>query len=163
MSLSVFRRYNNIGDGLVEFSALQAGGFSPVFQNQHYAYTASLEMLALGGLIILLPDSQTHDARNYLTSLKAEPLEDFDPVPEEKYGQWIKASVLGGLSGAVLPMVFLPLLFLPSVLLLLVGIILIFVDNGLVRFCGLSLLVLGLILMHARYIALPRIRKQHVA
>ena len=162
MSLSVFRRYNNIGDGLVEFSALKAGGFDPVFQNQHYAYAFSLEMLALGGLIILLPDSEADEANEYLTSIKSEPLDDYDPLPEKKYGQWVKASFVGGLSG-LLPMLFLPILFLPSFWLLIAGVILVLIDNALSRICGISLLIIAPILLHARYIALPRMRMKHVS
>lgn len=158
MSLTVFQSYNNIGDGLVAFSALKAGGFDPVFQNVHHAYAASLHMLALGGLIILLPEAQHDEAGEYIATLPDVASKDYDPIQTRSYGQWIKGTVFGTAVFGVFP---LPLYWLPPLWLGLMGVILIFIDSLIAKSLGVSFMVMSVLTWHAKHIAIPRLRKSY--
>ncbi len=84
----IFKRYNNIGEALVAFSALQSAEFRPVWHNYYHAHIAYMQMLAFGGLIILLPASEVQAAKTWLAHLRKNPAQDGDDLPKRKYGMW---------------------------------------------------------------------------
>ena len=102
MGLVIFKRYNNIGEALVAFSALEAGGFHPVFHTYHQAYLNGLEMLALGGVIVSMPTNEVAPANEWLKSTQAIPLTG-DPIERQKYGRW-KTAIFTGLMFLVIPL-----------------------------------------------------------
>lgn len=159
--LTPFRAFNNIGEGLVALSALKAGGFTPVFQNEHYAYMQSLEMLALGGIIIMLPDAQHEEAHDYMRFLAETTVETGEPVAHKKHEGWLKSSVFAGLVMPFLLPILAPMTFFPVIWLCVVGLILVCLDHIFLRMLGIALLTMSPILLHAQYIALPRMRKSH--
>ncbi len=84
----IFKKYNNISEALVVFSALEAAEFHPSWHNYHHAHIAYMQMLAFGGLIILLPASEVQDAKAWLAYLGENPVQDGDDLPRRKYGMW---------------------------------------------------------------------------
>lgn len=118
MSLKLFSSHYNYGEALVAFSALEAGGYHPVFGNIHYCTMSFMEMEALGGVQILLPQHEHNDAKTWMTYIVKHPIKDFDPLPYRPYGRWFQVSTASFLAGfALLPLLFLP----PLVLALLCG------------------------------------------
>lgn len=159
MSATIFRRYLKIGEAEVAYSALQAGGFHPSFHNYHHAHYAYLEMIALGGIIVMLPKNEIHDAKEWLSYLQSRPNENYDPIFTQNYTMWKRSSALCLGMGFLFP---LPILFLPPLLLLIIFSI-IFICSlfaaSLAFTFALFFLVPTLILTHAHYIALPRIQR----
>ena len=74
MSLVIFERYNNIGEALVAYAALEAAEFHPSWHTYHQGYLNNFELLAIGGLIIHIPFSEFDDAQSWLKGLKKEAL-----------------------------------------------------------------------------------------
>ena len=88
MGLVIFKRFNNVGEALVAFSALESAGFHPSWHTYHQAYVSILEMLALGGFIIELPAHEARDAITWLNKIKANPLPAAEPISFGRFGRW---------------------------------------------------------------------------
>ena len=119
MGLVIFDRYNNIGEALVVFSALEAAGFYPSWENYHHAHIAYLQIIAFGGLIINLPKNEHEAAHTFLRQCKSLPKLEGDDLPNRKFGMW--RNVLAMLSFKSPLFLFAPLLwakpiFLTSIL-----------------------------------------------
>ena len=163
MGAVIFARYNNIGEALADQSCLKAGGFSVGFHNYFHACNDYFLMQALGGLILMFQEQDYDEAHHFLKEMKRHPLEDEDPIPEKKYGYWVRATFAAGfLMGPftfLLPIFFIfpELLFLSLVLL-----------SGVLVWTGHAFWVIilslpawiVLMLLHAKYIALPKFRRE---
>ena len=165
MSLVILKRYNNVGEALVAFSSLQAGGFNPFFHNYHHAHIAYMEMLAFGGLILLIPEQEYEYALIFVNSARAvEPLE-FDPLPVRKYGRWKSTLLfLVGARGFLVILAAMYIFIRPKYLLL---IALLIGAAGLAQGGRPSEILLWFIiflfpvaiLLHAEYVAVPRLQR----
>jgi len=161
MGALIFRRYNNLPPALVEYSALQSAGFNPSFHNFHHAHNAALELLALGGLIILLPESEIKDARQWIDQRQSENIiTDYDPIREAKFGRWKTATFF---SLCTTMSVFFPLLLLPAEILFglvfLIEIITVVITKEFNIILFAAGLFIPLLLLHAKYIAVPKLRR----
>ena len=165
MSLVVFGKYYNFGEALVVHASLHAAGYQPSFHNYHHAHMSYLSLIALGGLIILIPDHQLEDARKLTKDLEDQPAQDHDPISFRKFGRW-KRSIFGsfamviGLFPLFLFLIFVPARFLILLITILVLILAAFGSSllGLVLiYC--YLLVPISILLHAEYIAIPKLNR----
>lgn len=163
MRAVIFGRYNNLPEACVIFSVLEAGGFHPSFQNYHHAHISALQLIAFGGIILTLPEQELRSAKDFLADQQAAPITDFDPIKPRRFGMWKRATLFGFASG-----IFLPIMFLAPELLMVIWIIdMVFwvsdiVDTGLEVeiFAGVWVFV-PLMLLHAKYIAVPRLRESH--
>ena len=158
MSLVVFGHYMSIGEALVVNSALQAGGFQPSFHNYHHAYNNFLQMLTLGGLIILIPKQELNEAEKWIQQLRKNSINEATPITSRKYGMWKRASVFTFLStGLFLPLfLFIPILFALTIC----GFLLFATDIILVHFFPYFALAFffSLMILHIKYIALPKLK-----
>jgi len=107
MDVVIFNKYNNIGDALVTFSALESGGFHPVFHTYHQSHLNGLEMLALGGIIVSMPSNEVSDAHRWLENIQTSPLVG-DHIEHQKFGRW-KTALFTGTVVFGIPL-FLPIL-----------------------------------------------------
>ena len=154
MKSVIFKRYNNLPAACVDFSTLEAGGFHPSFNNYHHAHVSALQLIAYGGIIIVIPEQEYRDAKSFLTDMQKTPLTDFDPIKPRRFGMWKRATAFGLSFG-----IFLPIYFLTPELLLIIwfGAM---VYNG-VEFDILTTIwaFIPLMLLHAKYIAVPKLRE----
>lgn len=169
MSLVNFSTHNNLAEASVNYSCLKAGGFHPNFQNYNHANLVALYILAFGGIILQLPNNEVEGAQAYLAQIREQPLQESDPIIRRKYGMW-KRSVLfaclsysigfGSISTALLMVGFI---FLTPELLCFFAIP--FIIWGVMKGQILAIIWLffPLMLLHAKYIALPKLRQQHDA
>lgn len=151
-----FATYYELGRAAVAFSALEAGGFKPVFANYNHANMAAMHIIALGGITIMLPENKIADAADWIQFLKTQPLEDYDPITPRKFGMWKRATVFGFCGGILLPILFLPPLIFAGLWGL--GSII----NVLLGESPAWILASGFwpaLLMHAKYIAGPKFLK----
>jgi len=151
----IFRRYNSLAEGCVVYSALEAGGFHPSFQNYHHAHVAALYLLAFGGIILTLPEQEIESAEQFVKALQSAPIEDFDPIKLRRFGMW-KRGTLFGLTFSI----FLPLFFLPPEILLLIWLGDFVYNNFQFNLLMSYWLFIPLILLHAKYIAVPKLREK---
>jgi hypothetical protein len=165
MSLVILKRYNNVGEALVAFSSLQAGGFNPSFHNYHHAHIAYLEMLAFGGLILLIPEQEYEHALTFVNSARAvEPLE-FDPLPVRKYGRWKFALLFsmgaqGGLTIFLAMCIFIRFKFILLIALMLGVADLAFGGRPSELLVWFILFLFPVaMLLHAEYVAVPRLQR----
>ncbi len=79
MGLVIFKRYNNIGEALVAFSALESVGFHPNWNNYYHGHNELMAINAYGGNIIQIPSQEYRDAHLYLTNIKSHARIEFDP------------------------------------------------------------------------------------
>ncbi len=93
VGLVVFNRYNNIGDALIAFSALEAGGLHPSWHNYYHGHNALMEIIALGGCIIQIPAQEFQEARLHIANLQTQEIDDFDPLPSTRL-KFLKHSLL---------------------------------------------------------------------
>lgn len=154
----LFSQHFDYGEGLAAFSALEAGGFHPNFENYHYATLAMIEMEALGGLKINLPEQEVNDAHEWLSFLRDNPITDFDVIERPQFGKAGRGIILSSLNPlALFP--WLPVLFLPLALLWIATIVAIIVFS-LIDHNGLGiypvLLFFPAMLTHAQYVAGPK-------
>lgn len=153
MRAVIFGHYNNLPEACVIFSVLQAGGFHPSFQNYHHAHIAALQLLAFGGIILLIPEQELASAKIFLADQQSAPITDFDPITPRRFGMWKRATLFGLASG-----IFLPLYFLTPELLFVIWLVAM-VFNGLdFDIITVFWAFVPLILLHAKYIALPKLR-----
>lgn len=68
---------------VVDFSALQAGGFHPFLRDVHQCTMTPFHMYAYGGVKIDLPADEIDEAVAYIRNLRSEPITDFDPIEEK--------------------------------------------------------------------------------
>ncbi|MEP3889752.1 MAG: hypothetical protein ABJN69_04745 [Hellea sp.] len=161
MKAVIFGQYNNLPEACVIFSVLEAGGFHPSFQNYHHAHIAALQLMAFGGIILLIPEQELLSAKKFLTDQQSAPITDFDPIRPRRFGMWKRATLFGLASG-----IFLPMLFLAPELLMIIWLIdmgfsiLDVVQNGLdiTMLTGVWVFV-PLMLLHAKHIAVPKLRE----
>ena len=161
MGVVLFRNCNSLPEASVLFSCLEAGGFHPTFQNYNHANIAALQIIAFGGIGITIPQQELQEASAYIQFCEdsaIEAIEDFDPIAERRFGKWKSGTLLTFASG-----VFLPYYFLPAELLLFIWISF-FAWGGfqIIDIASMDLLF-ALILLHAKYIALPKLRKPNAA
>ena len=143
----IFKRYNNIGEALVAFSALESAEFHPSWHNYNHAHIAYMQMLAFGGLIILVPSSELVDAKLWIRQLQQNPKQDGDNLPTRKYGMWRhNFSIIGFNSPAI---IFVPALWVRPWIYLLVLFTIVAVSALLFGINSLWLAVLLLIIAAA--------------
>ena len=146
MGLVIFKRYSDIGEATIAFSALEAAGFHPSWQNYNHANLANIEMIAFGGLIVQLPASEVADAKAWLSELREQPTQGGDAIPPKKRGLWHW-------------FVSKPLLLVAIWLVVLNAII--FMDGSKPLFMLVALLIIPLsFLLHAHYIAVPNSKRR---
>lgn len=150
MGLVIFRRFNDVGQAGIVFSALESGGFHPSWNNYHHANLSNIEMIAFGGMIILLPETEVDDAKIWLENLKNQPILEGDEIPEKKKGLWYVITSR-------------PLLLLALWLILLNVIVFSGGSGPLFALTAMAIIPLSF-LLHAKYIAVPKIeeRSPHV-
>ena len=150
MGLVIFKRFNDVGQATIAFSALESAGFHPSWNNFHHAQMANIEMIAFGGMIILLPDTEVPDAKIWLENLQNRPLMDGDEIPEKKKGLWYMITSR-------------PLLLLVLWLVQMNAIMFLRGPKPLFVLTALAIVPLSF-LLHAKYIAVPKMerRRTHV-
>ncbi|GEM_PF-5081580 len=99
MALVIFRKYLEIGEALIAFSALESAGFHPSWHNYHHAHIAYMKMIAFGGLIIMMPETEIGPARAWLRDVRQAPQIEGDDIPERKYGMWRNTFTIAAFSG----------------------------------------------------------------
>ena len=67
-----------------------------------------MQIIAFGGITILLPEHEISPAAEWLSFLSANPLEAADPIATRKYGMWFRATVMLLSTGFFLPILLLP-------------------------------------------------------
>jgi hypothetical protein len=78
--MEVFAAYTNFAAAMVDFSALQAGGYDPVLRDLHQCTMSPFHIYAYGGIKIDLPRDQLSEAADYLADIQTQPITDFDPI-----------------------------------------------------------------------------------
>ncbi len=157
MSLVLAHKTNSLENALVISGKLEAVGFTPFIKNYFHGGVALGYHLALDGFHIFLPEEELESATLYMN--QDHEILEYDPMKSRKYGMWKRGTVFCALilSFGALP---LPLYFLSPVIITL-----------LLLFASVLLIVLGylfpifwffipLMLAHAKYIAVPRLRQQ---
>jgi len=110
MAAIIFRQYYNLPEAHVEFATLEAGGFHPTFHNQHHGVLNALSLIAFGGLIILIPEPEYEAAKTFLNDMQStDVLQDYEPIPERRFGKWKTGTFFALLSGFFLPFFLMPL------------------------------------------------------
>ena len=154
MRAVIFGQYNNLPEACVIFSVLEAGGFHPSFQNYHHAHIAALQLLAFGGIILIIPEQELVSAKKFLTDQQAAPITDFDPIKTRRFGMWKRATLFGLAFN-----IFLPLYFLAPELLLVIWLAAM-AYNGLdLDIFTITWIFVPILLLHAKYIAVPKLRE----
>ncbi len=154
MSSVIFGRYNNLPEACVIFSVLEAGGFHPTFQNYHHAHIAALELIAFGGIILALPEQEFAEAKNFLDEQQATPITDFDPMKVRRFGMWKRGTIFCLSSG-----LFLPYFFLAPEVLIVIWIAFFAYTGFQIASLTSFWLFIPLMLLHAKYVALPKLRQ----
>ncbi len=154
MKSVIFKRYNNLPTACVDFSTLEAGGFHPSFNNYYHAHISALQLIAYGGIIIIIPEQEYHKALAFLKDMQQTPMTDFDPIAPRRFGMWKRGTVFSLASG-----IFLPIFFLAPELLLVIWVALFIYDEFHFRAIASFWLFMPLILLHAKYIAVPKLRE----
>ena len=160
MRAVIFTRYNNIGEALADQSCLKAGGFSVEFHNYFHGINDYLSLLAFGGMLLTIPEQEYAEAQLFLKEMKRHPLPADLPVRNRRFGLWGRATVFFGLGN---PAIFLPIYFLKPDVLLFITIVLhviLFFMFGPVSIVAISFhTFIVLILLHAKFVALPKLRQ----
>lgn len=150
MAMIEFQRYMSIGEALVVVSALEAGGYHPVYHNYHHAHNAYLQMMAFGGLIVLIPEQEYEAAQAWIDHIKSVPETEHDPITEHKYGMWKHAySIAAFHSGPALlfvPLLWLPPLFAWPIFIAGLALFIIFCGNGVFKLEGIIFAIIYIIL-----------------
>ena len=151
-----FASYYELGRAAVAFSALEAGGFHPVFANYSHANIAAMHIIAFGGITILLPEREIAPAAEWIDFLKENPLEADDPIPVRKYGKWFSGTIMLMSAGLFLPILLMPPLWFLGVSVL---ISVIEITKGGHVFWTLTSMFWPVMLLHAKYVAGPKFCK----
>lgn len=154
MKSVIFKRYNNLPAACVDFSTLEAGGFHPSFNNYHHAHVSALQLIAYGGIIIIIPQQEYLEALIFLDEMQKSPLTDFDPIEPRRFGMWKRGTMFSLASG-----IFLPAFFLAPELLLITWIALFIYDGFHFRAIASFWLFMPLMLLHAKHVAIPKLRE----
>ena len=169
MSLVVFDSYTEIGRGLVVKAELESAGFTPSFENFHYATALPHEMLALGGLKLQIPEEQYEDAQAFINAEVIDPPLDYDPIPVRAFKKFAPPMVLVAISSLLIALpFFLCLIFirakgLIALTLIINTIIAALFPQHLILSLSISAYFSGLIalLAHAEYYAGPKLLRGH--
>ena len=156
MSLILAHKTNRPSEAVVIFSLLEAGGFHPTFQNYYHGFIAIGYLSALDGIQIMLPSQEIEAAKDYINSVK--PIEDYDPIQNRWVRDLIQASVLTSnpFFFVFLLSPFIQILCLAALILLN---IFVFSETLLIAILGnITFAFFILMLAHAKYIAVPRLR-----
>ena len=168
MTHRILKHYNSFGAAYADFSALKASGLHPEFSNYDMAHLHSLAMLAFGGLIIKIDDHERDHAIAVLDLCQRQEMsleiKDEDILPNRRFGCWKRGTFFGFMALIPLPLLF----FFPKAIyvfifcFILSGLYWVNSDDGIIElFLFISLLMsIPLMLLHAEYIALPRLRKK---
>ena len=157
MSIILAHKTNRPSEAVVIFSLLEAGGFHPTFQNYYHGLIAIGYLGALDGIQIMLPSQEIEAAKIYINSIK--PIDDYDPIPDRWGRDLIQASIL-----TTNPFFFV-FLFSPFIQTLCLAVLIllnIFVFSETILVALLSNMTFAffiLMLAHAKYIAVPSLRK----
>jgi len=143
---------------VVIYSLLQSGGFHPYISNFNHGFVAIAYVNVLGGFRIMLPEHEIEMAKEFVAAAPPS-ITDFDPIKPQLIRDIIFGSIL-----TVNP--FFGLLLLPPYILaafiLLPIILFAFTEPSLIRPAlmqsAVGIYVIAM-LAHAKYIALPTIRK----
>jgi len=156
LSLILAHKTNRPSEAVVIFSLLEAGGFHPTFQNYYHGFIAIGYLSALDGIQIMLPSQEIEAAKDYINSVK--PIEDYDPIQNRWVRDLIQASVLTSnpFFFVFLLSPFIQILCLAALILLN---IFVFSETLLIAILGnITFAFFILMLAHAKYIAVPRLR-----
>jgi len=155
----------NLAEMAVLKSELDAAGIYNFIQTYHHGTINALALIALGGQRMLIEESDVDFAKDFIKA--REGIQDYDALPVRKFGQWKRATVFGLAFGMFLPIYFLRSIWLLALSLILILFCLLLLPPSyndlartfLVMASGFGMF--GLLLCHAEYVALPRIRKQN--
>ena len=165
----ILRRYNNFAPAFADYSALQASGLHPQFSNYHIAHLKSLNMIIYGGLIMRIDARERDHAIAILQACeRGEMSLDFDKadeLPHRRFGRWKRGTIFGLLSYLAVP---LPMFFPKAKYVFIFFLVMsgLYWANGgddiieTILFIG-TLLAIPLMLLHAEYVALPRLRQNN--
>lgn len=159
MTLVLGHTTNNPTEAVVLMNELVAGGFNPVIFDYHHGHIAIGNIMALGGFRVMLPEQEIQAARDFVQARRE--ITNFDPIPQRYFIDIFRATILS--INPLFPMCLLPPI---ALLILWIGLISLaaFFTNYSVWVGILEnsyLLCIISILMHAKYVALPRMRNAH--
>lgn len=118
----------------------------------------SLSIIAFGGISITVPMQELHAARDYVLHCQNNPMTDYDPIKQRRFGKWVTGTVLGYVGAGIFGF-FLPYFFLPVELQLALWLIW-FIGSGFKPlYLASFFLIIPLMLLNAKYVALPRVRQ----
>jgi hypothetical protein len=160
MSLVIFSRHNNLPEAAVTFSCLESGGFHPNFQNYNHANIAALYILAFGGIVVQLPEQEVEAAEKYLKIMRTIPLKEDEPIERSKRGMWKRSILFAGCGTFDLAFLILASVFLrPEIITIGISALAVWaVYNGYLY--AIVWLFFPLMLLHAKHIALPKLRQR---
>ena len=157
MGLKLAHFTDSPAETVVIYSLLQSGGFHPFIFNYYHGFIAIAYVTAMDGFRIMLPEEEIEAAKKFVESTKPAP--DFDPIQPQLKRDVLYASVL------TQNPLFVLLLLPPYILILIIIFIIIFfifIEPSLI-IPNLTIncipIYIVLMLAHAKYIALPAIRK----
>lgn len=150
MSLVLYSRHFDYAEGLCAYTALKAGGLTPIMGNFEHCTIAIMQIEAFGGLQIFLPEEEVDQADAWIKFIYANPIQDYDPIKRRRFGKWKRGTIMGMCS-----FIFLPIFFIsPKILALMWGVF--FIWDALTKELSLGTyytLALILLLLHAKYVA----------
>ena len=164
MGLVRIHTSHNLAEMAVLQSELDAAGVFNYLQTYHYGTIDALTLIALGGQRMYICEEDVDYVRDYIMARQA--ITDYDPIAERKYGMWKRATIFGIARGFLLPILFIQSSILIGLAFLFSLMALSAVVQDMTQIsatlwslsaaCGFF----GLMLYHAKNIALPQIQSR---